>query len=114
MKANEKLIKETNAAFAKGNSSWYDSLYPFANLPDNEFLADKTGAMVPTRRGYYRGLLDLSEEDRYDEASERYFDQGWKFMSCSHVKSWVNLLTCLLIGCLPALVQPISSSQLAC
>ena len=25
--------------------------------------------------------------------------QDWKFMSCSHVKSWVNLLTWLLIGC---------------
>ena len=24
---------------------------------------------------------------------------GWTFMSCSHVKSWVNLLTLLLIGC---------------
>ena len=24
---------------------------------------------------------------------------GRKFMSCSHVKSWVNLLTRLLIGC---------------
>ena len=24
---------------------------------------------------------------------------GWKFMSCSHVKSWVNLLSWLLVGC---------------
>ena len=29
----------------------------------------------------------------------RLQDQGWKFMSCSHVKSCVNLLSWLLIGC---------------
>ena len=39
--------------------------------------------------------LELEHEQEGVEDDEL----GWKFMSCSHVKSWVNLMTWLLIGC---------------
>ena len=43
---------------------------------------------LETLEGHISMLLD-----------KRYSQQGWKLMSCSHVKSRVNLLSLLLIGC---------------
>ena len=98
LKENEKEIKEVNQKYQRGEISWFDGVNEFADLPNDKFLATKTGANVPKQYGYGhgrglladlvdmpgkikiptqygRGLLEPTEEERVDEASERYFDQ---------------------------------------
>ena len=38
-------------------------------------------------------------EDRVVVGAHPLHQLGWKFMSCSQVKRWVNLLTWLLVSC---------------
>jgi len=71
---NENLIKETNQEFLDGEISWWDEVNEFADLPKDEFDAEKTGAVIPSERGYARGLLEPLEAERVDPRSERYFD----------------------------------------
>ena len=73
MKKNEEEIKEVNEEYEEGKIGWYDGVNEFSDLTDEEFLAEKTGARIPEE--YARGLLEPAEEERVDEASERYFDQ---------------------------------------
>ena len=68
---NENLIKETNEKFLNGEISWWDGVNEFANLPEDEFESEKTGAKVPVGRG----LLEPLPEQRVDERSEQYFEQ---------------------------------------
>ena len=77
LKKHEKEIKELNEKYQRGEISWFDGVNEFADLTDDEFLAKKTGANLPKQYGYGhgRGLLEPTEEERVDEASERYFDQ---------------------------------------
>ena len=56
LKANEALIKEENEAYSKGERTWFDAVNEFADLPEDEFEAEKTGDVVPP--GYGRGLLE--------------------------------------------------------
>merc|ERR1711973_837429 len=47
----------------------------FDNLPEGEFDAEKTGAVIPNENVFGRGLLEPLPEERVDERSERYFDR---------------------------------------
>merc|ERR1712055_761121 len=71
LKANEAVIKETNQDFEAGKKTWFDSINEFADLPEDEFLEEKTGANDIVEG---RGLLSPPEEERFDEESENYFD----------------------------------------
>ena len=71
---NEDIVKRTNQDFLDGKKTWFDRINEFANLPLDEFEAEKTGAKIPSSRGFSRGLLDPLPEERVDERSERYFD----------------------------------------
>ena len=71
LKANEAIIKETNKAYQAGEKTWFDRVNDFADLPDDEFLAEKTGAQ-DIESG--RGLLEPSAEQSFDKESENYFD----------------------------------------
>jgi len=70
---NENMIKETNEMFLNGEITWYDVVNEFDNLPEGEFDAEKTGAVIP--RSFGRGLLEPLPEERVDERSEKYFDR---------------------------------------
>jgi len=74
LKETEKDIHEINKEFEEGQVNWYDKLNDFADLPDDEFLKEKTGD-IEDGNSYGRGLLEPLEEEREDEESERYFDQ---------------------------------------
>jgi len=71
---NENLIKETNQEYLNGEISWWDEVNEFADLPEDEFDSEKTGAVIPAERSFARGLLEPLEEERVDLRSERYFD----------------------------------------
>jgi|ERR1711915_415395 len=69
--ANEEKIRKVNEKYANGESRWFASLNDFANLPEDEFLKQKTGIHVE----YGRGLLQQPHEKKVDMESEKYFDQ---------------------------------------
>jgi len=73
LKESEDEIKNVNDEYAKGDLTWYDGLNEFSDLPADEFLEEKTGAIIPENFG--RGLLMPTKEQEVDEESERYFDQ---------------------------------------
>ena len=73
LKESEDEIKNVNDEYAKGDLTWYDGLNEFSDLPADEFLEEKTGAIIPENFG--RGLLAPTKEQEVDEESERYFDQ---------------------------------------
>merc|ERR1712110_1189706 len=74
LKANEALIKEENEAYSRGEKTWFDAVNEFADLPEDEFEAEKTGDQTPPDyRTYGRGLLEPTGADRVDFASEQYF-----------------------------------------
>ena len=59
LKANEALIKEENEAYSRGEKTWFDAVNEFADLPEDEFEAEKTGDQSPPDyRTYGRGLLE--------------------------------------------------------
>ena len=60
LKANEALIKEENEAYSKGERTWFDAVNEFADLPEDEFEAEKTGDLAPP--AYGRGLLEPTGE----------------------------------------------------
>jgi len=83
LKANEKLIHDTNQRYDQGEIGWYDQLSDFSDLPAADFVKLKTGSIHKddaataeddNDHGYALGRLDPKEEDMYDEESERYFD----------------------------------------
>merc|ERR1719309_694011 len=47
LSAHEAEIKEVNQEYEAGEVSWFDGVNEFADLPDDEFLSQKTGAAVP-------------------------------------------------------------------
>merc|ERR1712107_344116 len=74
LRKNEEEIKKVNKEFQAGEKTWFGAINEFADLPEDEFLRQKTGLMSNfTLMG--RGLLEPSPEERVDEESERYFDQ---------------------------------------
>jgi len=75
LKQNEAEVHKINKEYEAGKVHFFEDINEFSNLPDGEFLDQKTGAMVG-EDGFYRGFIDATDEaDRYDEESERYFDQ---------------------------------------
>jgi hypothetical protein len=83
LKENEALINGTNEMFMNGQITWWDAVNEFADLPEDEFELEKTGAIDGSM--YARGLLEPTEEERVDERSERYFDQFIKIFSFSEL-----------------------------
>jgi len=73
LKANEELVLKTNKKFDRDDISWYTRITSFADLPEDEFLEQKTGAFIPDNFG--RGLLEPAKEQEIDEHSEQYFAQ---------------------------------------
>ena len=53
--------------------TWFDGLNEFDDLPEDEFIKEKTGLISNTTFG--RGLLEPSDEEKVHEESERYFDE---------------------------------------
>jgi len=74
LKKDEKDVKKINEEFEEGKVPWHDAVNEFSDLPKDEFKEEKTGAIMP-EKGFGRGLLEPSEEQRVDEESERYFDR---------------------------------------
>ena len=73
---NEAEIKKINEEFVDGEVSWCDGVNEFSDLPADEFLEEKTGAVMPGNATTYgRGLLMPTKEQEVDERSERYFAQ---------------------------------------
>jgi len=72
LKENEAEIKEVNKKYKDGESTWFDKVNKYSDLPEDEFIKERTGAAgIETGRG----LIAPPEEERVDEESERYFDQ---------------------------------------
>jgi len=71
LKENQAKIKEENELYSEGKRPWFDAINDFANLPQDEFEAEKTGEIDPP--GFGRGLLEPTGSDRVDFASEQYF-----------------------------------------
>ena len=74
LKKDEEEVKKINEEYQAGEITWFDGVNEFADLTDDEFLSEKTGAIV-NATGYGRGLLEPTEDQKLDERSERYFDQ---------------------------------------
>ena len=72
LEKNEDSIKDTNEKYIAGEIDWFDALNEFADLPEDEFIKEKTGLVDNFTIG---GLLQPLPEERVDEESERYFDQ---------------------------------------
>jgi len=75
LRKNEEEIKKVNKEFLEGENTWFDGINEFANLPEDEFLQQKTGAVINSTIIMGRGLLEPPPEGREDQESERYFDQ---------------------------------------
>jgi len=73
LKVVETEIHEINEEYEAGKVSWFDRLNPLSDMPEDEFLSQKTGSVDAD--GYARGLLEPPEDEKVDEKSERYFDQ---------------------------------------
>merc|ERR1719193_994147 len=74
LSAHEAEFKEVNQEYEAGEVSWFDGGNEFADLPDDEFLSQKTGAVMPEEEEFGRGLLEPSADQVEDERSERYFE----------------------------------------
>ena len=72
LEKNEDSIKDTNEKYIAGEIDWFDAINEFADLPEDEFIKEKTGLVDNFTIG---GLLQPLPEERVDEESERYFDQ---------------------------------------
>ena len=55
LKEEEEQIKEVNAEYLRGNSSYYEGLNKYSDLTPDEFRAQRTG-LGPTNQ-YGRGLI---------------------------------------------------------
>ena len=73
LQEHEKDIHEVNEKFQNGESSWFDKVNEFSDLPDDEFVKDHTGAKFETNIVAGMGLIPPSEEDLVHPASEAYF-----------------------------------------
>ena len=62
LKANEIIVKKANEAFAKGEQTWYDEIYEFSDLSEDEFVATHTGL---THNTSLRSLEADAESERF-------------------------------------------------
>ena len=68
----EESIKEQNELFLNEDSEWFSKLNEFSDLPEDEFVEEKTG--LDNENIYARGLL-TPETIPVDEESERFFQE---------------------------------------
>ena len=61
LKQSEAEVKKVNEEYIHGNKTWYEAINEYSDLPEDEFIRQRTGAIV--------------DDEEEDEASERYFDQ---------------------------------------
>jgi len=71
LKDNEEIVKRQNIDFINGKKLWWDKIDKMSDLPEDEFVREKTGV----RRDYSRGILPCTGSDCHDERSEKYFDK---------------------------------------
>jgi len=72
LKENEAEIKKVNQKYKSGDSTWFDEVNKYSDLPEDEFIKARTGAAgIETGRG----LIAPPEAEQVDEVSERYFDK---------------------------------------
>jgi len=72
LKENEEQIKKVNEKYQSGDSTWFDGVNELSDLPEDEFIKQKTGAAgIETGRG----LIPPPASEIVHEESERYFDQ---------------------------------------
>ena len=69
LKENEAKIKEENELYSEGKRPWFDAVNNFANLPQDEFEAEKTGEIEPP--GFGRGLLEPRGESLVYRVSQK-------------------------------------------
>ena len=79
---NEKIIKETNSEFLAGRIHWWDKVNSDSDLPADKFLAEKTGAQMPSLG---RGLLAPLEV-------------GYFTISTTPGITWYNLVHIIMSG----------------
>ena len=69
----EAEVKEENKEFMEGKIDWFERINEYSDLPEDEFVAERTGDFDSDKKRYGRGLIH-PEVAPVDEASERYFD----------------------------------------
>jgi len=73
LQQEEAEVKEENKEFMEGKIDWFERINEYSDLPEDEFVAERTGDFDSDKERYGRGLIH-PEVAPVDEASERYFD----------------------------------------
>ncbi len=74
LKKNEEEVKEVNKKFMKGESTWFEGVNEFSDLPEDEFKQEKTGYNAPDLNiTEGRGLLKPTPDMVVHPDSELYF-----------------------------------------
>jgi len=73
LQQEEAEVKEENKEFMEGKIDWFERINEYSDLPEDEFVAERTGDFDSDKERYGRGLIH-PELAPVDEASERYFD----------------------------------------
>ena len=68
LKESEDMVRKANEAFVKGETTWFEKINEFADLPKDEFEAEHTGLVTD----YARGLIPPSTLEP-DMRSEEFF-----------------------------------------
>jgi len=71
LKDSEAEVKKENKKYLNGKADWFEHINEFSNLPEDEFLKEKTGFNQVEE--YARGFI-MPEVKPVDEESERYFE----------------------------------------
>ena len=71
LKDSEAEVKKENKKYLNGKADWFEHINEFSNLPEDEFLKEKTGFNQVEE--YARGFI-MPENVTVDEESERYFE----------------------------------------
>ena len=68
LKENEDMVKKANEAYLNGETTWFEKINEFADLPKDEFEAGHTGLV----NDYARGLI-IPSSFKPDKRSEEFF-----------------------------------------
>ena len=71
----EEQVKEENKEFMEGKKSWFEEINKFSDLPEDEFIKDETGDIMPVvdKVTFARGLIEPKIK-LVDRESEAYFN----------------------------------------
>ena len=68
LKESEDMVKKANEAYVNGETTWFEKINEFADLPKDEFEAEHTGLVTD----FARGLL-VPEARKPDMRSEEFY-----------------------------------------